>query len=99
MRSLPVFLLSTFGPTPKGTLSYRAWFIGPNVFMNVHAVFVADVDHRLHFVEITRQARLSIDFSDNVFSGDATLPHSHVAHLGTGEVSAVARRINSLMIN
>src|ERR1041385_3841169 len=97
MRSFPMSLLNTFGPTPKTSLLHSCWFIRPKIFVEIKTVASNSLNHKFHFVLITCDRFLSLDLCRDVRRRNLCLTHSHMAHLWPIEVHAVADRIQSFV--
>src|ERR1051326_1061416 len=97
MRDFPISFLNTFGPTPKTSLPDSCRCIRPKIFVEIKALASDPLNHKSHFVLITRSRFPSIDFRCEVRRRNLRLTHSHMAHLWTIEVHAVANGVHSFM--
>src|ERR1041385_6559507 len=99
MRNFPISFLNAFGPAPETALPDSCWLVCPKIFVEIKAIASEFINHKSHFVLIMRDWFVSIDFRDEVRSGNLGLTHGHVAHLWTIEVHAIANGIHSFAAN
>src|SRR5215468_7992317 len=97
MRNFPISLLNTFCPTPKTALPHSCRFVLPKLLVEIEAVTSDLIDHKSHFVLITRSRLVPVDLRRQVHRCNLRLTHGHMAHLWTIKVNAVADCKHSLL--
>src|SRR5438045_4735673 len=90
MRNFPILLLNTFCPTPKTTLPESCRFVFPKILVQIQALAFVFINHKPHFVLITRDRFVSVDLRREIRGCNLSLTHCHMAHLWPIEVHTVA---------